>query len=441
MSTSQSNATEPQGGRRQVFGAVVASTVGTTIEWYDFFLYGAAAALVFPRLFFSPDLDPFVAQILSFGTFTVGFLSRPLGGVIFGHLGDRKGRKAALVATLLLMGVSTMLIGLVPTYERIGAMAPLALVALRFLQGIGVGGEWGGAVLLALETGHRGKRGFYASCPQAGVPLGLLLSTGVLAAFAGGLSDGEFLSWGWRIPFLLSAVLIVVGLVIRVWIAESPLFSQLKDEDRVARMPVVEVLRHNYREILLGAGSRISENACFYVFATYVLSYGQSVLDVDRSLVLAAVMWGATGAIVTIPLFGCLSDIWSRKGLYLAGNGLLLLFAFPYYALLSSRSEGSIMLATILALTVIHAMLYSVQASLLPELFSTRLRYTGASLSYQLAGPIAGGLAPIICTSLAYRYPGEYWPLAGYLILIAVVSSICIWQLGETAGKDISGTE
>ena len=441
MNISQSNGTKPVGGRSPVLSAVVASTVGTTIEWYDFFLYGAAAALVFPKLFFSPDLDPFVAQILSFGTFTVGFLSRPLGGVIFGHLGDRKGRKAALVATLLLMGVSTLLVGLVPTYDRIGAMAPLVLVVLRFLQGIGVGGEWGGAVLLALETGHRGKRGFYASCPQAGVPLGLLLSTGVLAAFSGGLSDQAFMSWGWRIPFLLSAVLIVVGLLIRIWIAESPLFSQLKDENRVSRAPVIEVLRHNYREILLGAGSRISENACFYIFAIYVLSYGESVLEMDKSLVLAAVMWGAAGAILTIPLFGFLSDVWSRKGLYLAGNGLLLLFAFPYYALLASRSVGAIMAATIVALAVVHAMLYSVQASLLPELFSTRLRYTGASLSYQLAGPVAGGLAPIICLYLVKWFPGQYWPLAAYLILLAVVSIVCIWQLGETAGKDISGTE
>ena len=441
MSIPQSSDAKPVGGRRQVFGAVVASTVGTTIEWYDFFLYGAAAALVFPKLFFSPDLDPFVAQILSFGTFTVGFLSRPLGGVIFGHLGDRKGRKAALVATLLLMGVSTLLIGLVPTYDRIGLWAPLALVTLRILQGIGVGGEWGGAVLLALETGHRGRRGFFASCPQAGVPLGLLLSTGVLAAFVGGLSDEAFMSWGWRIPFLLSALLIVVGLLIRIWVAESPLFSQLKDQNRVARTPVLEVLRHNYREILLGAGSRISENACFYVFATYSLSYGESVLGVDKSLVLTAVMWGAAGAIFAMPLFGFLSDIWSRKGLYLAGNVLLLLFAFPYYALLANGSEVSIMLATIVALAVIHAMLYSVQASLLPELFSTRLRYTGASLSYQLAGPVAGGLAPIICLYLVKWFPGQYWPLAGYLILIAVVSIVCIWQLGETARKDISGTE
>ncbi len=439
MSIPESSQTEPARGRSQVFGAVVASTIGTTIEWYDFFLYGSAAALVFPKLFF-PDKDPFVALILSFSTFTVGFLSRPLGGIIFGHLGDRKGRKAALVATLLLMGASTMLVGLVPSYERIGVLAPLALVLLRILQGIGVGGEWGGAVLLALETGHRGRRGFFASCPQAGVPLGLLISTGVFLAFQSGLSEESFMSWGWRIPFLLSAVLIVVGLAIRIWVGESPLFSQLKQENRVSKTPVSEVLRHNYREILLGAGSRISENACFYVFAMYVLAYGERVLGVDQSLVLGAVMWGAAGAFFTIPLFGYLSDLWSRKGMYLMGNGLLLLFAFPYYALLTTGEVGSIMLATILALAVIHAMLYSVQASLLPELFSTRLRYTGASLSYQLAGPVAGGLAPIICACLVEWFPGQYWPLAAYLILVTVISIVCIWQLGETARKDISGT-
>ena len=441
MSTPQTDQTEPAGGRRRLLGAVVASTVGTTIEWYDFFLYGAAAAMVFPKLFFSPELDPFVAQLLSFGTFTVGFLSRPLGGIIFGHLGDRKGRKTALVATLLLMGISTVLVGLAPTYDRIGAMAPVVLVLLRFMQGIGVGGEWGGAVLLALESGHRGKRGFYASWPQAGVPLGLALSTVVLLFFRTSLSEQSFFAWGWRIPFLLSAVLIVVGLLIRMWVAETPLFTKLKDEGRVARAPVVEVLRKNWREILLGAGSRVSENACFYVFATYSLAYGEDVLHVERDLVLKAVTWGAVAAFFTMPLFGFLSDLWSRKGIYLTGNVLLACFAFPYYALLENRSTVSIMAASIVALAVVHAMLYSVQASLLPELFSTRLRYTGASLSYQLAGPVAGGLAPIICLTLAEYFPGQYWPLGGYLILITVVSSLCIWRLSETTHKDISAAD
>ncbi len=442
MSMQPPHKTEPtsDGGLRprgQLIRAVIASTVGTTIEWYDFILYGAAAALVFPKLFF-PEQDPFVAQMLSFGTFSVGFLSRPLGGIIFGHMGDRKGRKVALVTTLLLMGVTTVLVGLVPTYEQIGMFAPLTLLVLRFLQGIGVGGEWGGAVLLALESGHKGKRGFYASWPQAGVPLGLLLSTGVLALFEGGLSEYDFLTWGWRIPFLLSAILIVVGLLIRANIAETPLFDQIKDEGRVAQSPVGEVVRRNYREILLGAGSRISENACFYVFATYVLSYSQNVLQVERSLILMSINVGAAVAFFTIPLFGILSDFWSRRGVYLAGNLFLLCFAFPYYCLLGSRSTGGIMLASILALAVVHASLYSVQASLIPELFSTRLRYTGSSLSYQLAGPFAGGIAPLICIWLAARYPGQYWPLAAYLILIALVSSACIWRLSETSRKDIS---
>ena len=440
MNRPESGPTEPAQTRRQLVNAIVASTVGTTIEWYDFFLYGAAAALVFPKLFF-PDQDPFVAQLLSFGTFLVGFLSRPLGGVIFGHLGDRKGRKAALVATLLLMGVSTMLVGLVPSYERIGILAPLGLVLLRFLQGIGVGGEWGGAVLLALESGHRGKRGFYASWPQAGVPLGLLLSTGILAFFSSALTEEEFLAWGWRIPFLLSAVLIVVGLLIRLWVAETPLFTRIRDEDRLAQAPVVEALTRNLPEILLAAGSRVSENACFYVFATYALSYGESVLEVDRSLFLMGVNLGAAVAFFTIPIFGILSDLWSRKAIYLAGNVALACLAIPYYALLETRSEAGIVIATVLALALVHAMLYSVQASLIPELFNTRLRYTAASLSYQLAGPVAGGIAPIICATLAHWYPGQYWPLAAYLVFLSVVSSVCILCLSETGHKDIGQEE
>ena len=437
MSTRQSHETEPSGTRRQLVRAVIASTVGTTIEWYDFILYGAAAALVFPKLFF-PEQDPFVAQMLSFGTFGVGFLSRPLGAIIFGHMGDRKGRKAALVATLLLMGITTVLVGLVPTYEQIGMFAPLTLLVLRFLQGIGVGGEWGGAVLLALESGHKGKRGFYASWPQAGVPLGLLLSTGVLALFERELSEEAFLAWGWRIPFLLSAILIGVGLLIRAKIAETPLFEKVKEEGRVAQAPVGEAVRRHYREILLAAGSRISENACFYIFATYVLSYSRTVLQVERSVILMSINFGAALAFFTIPLFGILSDFWSRRGVYLAGNLFLLCFAFPYYSLLGSRSTGGIMLASILALAVAHASLYSVQASLIPELFGTRLRYTASSLSYQLAGPVAGGIAPMICAWLAHRYPGYYWPLAAYLILISVISSVCIWHLSETSRKDIS---
>src|SRR5208337_1431414 len=255
MIPSEQPTTEPpEQNRWVVLEAVVASTIGTTIEWYDFFLYGTAAALIFPKLYF-PDFDPFAAQILSFSTFTVGFIARPLGGVIFGHLGDRVGRKATLVATLLLMGISTMLIGCLPTYHQIGAAAPLLLAAIRFVQGIGVGGEWGGAVLLALEFGHRGRRGFFASWPQVGVPLGLLTSTGVLALFEWLLSPEDFLSWGWRVPFYLSGLLIVVGLVIRVRLLETPLFAELKARNQLATAPVSETLRRHWREVLLAAGA------------------------------------------------------------------------------------------------------------------------------------------------------------------------------------------
>jgi len=423
---------------RRLLTAVVGSTVGTTIEWYDFFLYGTAAALVFPQAFF-PQQSPFVGQILSFLTFSVGFLSRPLGGVIFGRMGDRQGRKVALVATLLLMGVSTLLIGFLPTYHEIGSAAPLALVTLRFFQGIGVGGEWGGAVLLALETGHRGRRGLLASCPQVGVPLGLLLSTGAMALCEWFLTKEEFLAWGWRIPFFGSFLLIVVGFLIRAFVTESPLFAQLKNQAQTSKAPVREVLQHHWKEIVLGAGSRLSENSVFYLFATYLLAYGEKVLDVPRAITLGSVNAAAALACFTIPLFGALSDVWSRKALYFAGNLSLFVLAFPYYAALDTRQPLNILLATLVMLGIVHAMLYGVQASLISEVFPTRIRYSGASLSYQLAGPFAGALAPIIATLLVKYFPGSHWPLAAYIMLLAIISFASIYFLAETRHKDITG--
>jgi len=419
--------------------AVIASTVGTTIEWYDFFLYGTTAALVFPEIFF-PTVDPFLGRILSFSTFTVGFIARPVGGLLFGYLGDRVGRKSTLVGTLLLMGVSTLLIGFLPTHKQIGATAPLLLVTLRFIQGIGVGGEWGGAVLLALEYGHRKHRGFYASWPQAGVPLGLLTSTGVLELCRAkiSVSDAAFFSWGWRIPFYVSGLLIVIGLVIRMRILETPLFAQLKATDQLARAPVRETVRGHWREILLAAGSRLSENSCFYLFTAYVLTYGRIVLNVEKGLMLRAVSLAAAIEFFTIPLFGLLADRFSRKGTYVLGCVFLALFAFPYYALLDTTRTGAIVLAVVLSLTIGHALLYSVQASLIPELFGTRLRYTGASLGYQLGSPLAGGLAPIIADSLVEAFPNRYWPLALYIIVISIISLICVLRLSETSRKDIS---
>jgi metabolite-proton symporter len=433
-------AAAPAAHRRSLVEAVVASTIGTTIEWYDFFLYGTATALVFRDLFF-PNVDPFLGQILSFGTFTVGFIARPVGGVLFGYLGDRVGRKSTLVATLLLMGLSTVLIGLMPTYHQIGIAGPLLLTGLRFAQGIGVGGEWGGSVLLALEFGHRGRRGFFASWPQAGVPLGLLASTGVLALFQGNLSGPDFLAWGWRIPFLLSSLLIAVGLVIRVRLTETPLFAQILQGNQVAQAPVRETLRRHWREVLLAAGARLTENACFYLFTIYIITYGKDVLGVEEGVCLLAVNVAAVAEVIAIPVFGLLSDRASRKAAYAAGCLSLMLCAVPYYMLLDTREPVWIVVATVTILVGGHAVLYSVQASLIPELFGTRLRYTGASLGYQLAAPFAGGLAPIIAASLVKAFPGHFWPLATYIILISAVSLACVLRLAETSRKDISGAD
>jgi metabolite-proton symporter len=416
---------------------IVASTIGTTIEWYDFFLYGTAAALVFPTLFF-PTAEPASALMLSLGTFSAGFVSRPLGGVLFGYLGDRVGRKATLVATLLLMGVSTLVIGMMPTYHQIGVAAPVLLTLLRFAQGIGVGGEWGGAVLLALESGHQGRRGFYASWPQAGVPLGLLLSSGAVALFQGRLSEEAFLSWGWRVPFYFSGLLIVVGLLIRSRVAETPLFLQLKKAEQIERSPVTQVLRHHWREILLAAGARLNENSCFYLFSVYVLAYARDVLGVEKWLTLAAVNSAAALEFFTIPLFGMTSDYLSRRGVYVLGCLFLTAFAWPYYALLATRTTAGIFVAVIVSLAVGHALLYSVQASLIPELFGTRVRYTGASIGYQFAAPLAGGLSPLIAAWLMEAHPDQYSKLALYIVLVSIISLLCVLGLAETSCKDIS---
>jgi MFS family permease len=336
------------------------------------------------------------------------------------------------------MGLSTFIIGFIPTYDQIGISAALLLTLLRFVQGVGVGGEWGGAVLLALEHGHQGKRGFYASWPQAGVPLGLLASTAAVALCEGIMTQEAFLSWGWRIPFFLSGFLIVVGLVIRLRILETPLYRQLQATEKVAEAPVREVIRRHWREILLAAGARISENSCFYLFSMYVIAYGKEVLRVEARLILWAVNVAAALEFFTIPLFGILSDFWSRKSTYMLGCLFLISFAFPYYALLETREPVWIVIAVVLSLPIGHALLYSVQASLIPELFGTRLRYSGASIGYQLASPVAGGLAPLIAAWLSQMFPGQYWPLALYIILISVLSLACVYHLAETSRKDLS---
>jgi metabolite-proton symporter len=435
MSTPPATSPPPAGNRRALVEAIIASTVGTTIEWYDFFLCGIAASFIFTTVFF-PNLSKFWATFSAFSTFAIGFLTRPIGGIVFGYMGDRIGRKSTLVTTLLLLGVSTFLIGFLPGYRQIGFAAPVLLTLLRIIQGIGVGGEWGGAVLLALEYGHKGKRGFYASWPQAGVPLGLLAATGTLALVKQNMTAEAFDDWGWRVPFWLSGILIVVGLLIRLRILETPLFAELQKANQIAAAPVSEAIRRHWREILLAAGSRISENSCFYLFSAYVVTYGRDVLGLTADSLLQAVWIAAIVEFFTIPLFGMLSDIWSRKRTYMLGCVVMIAFAFPYYALLGTRAPSMVLTAVVVSLAGAHALLYAVQASLIPELFGTRLRYSGASIGYQLATPIAGGVAPLIAVTLV-EWSHHYWPLAVYIILISVLSLVSVHLLAETSRKDL----
>ena len=413
---------------------VAASFIGTTIEWYDFFLYGTAAALVFDRLFF-PNFDPFAAKMAAFATFAVGFFARPLGGIVFGHYGDKVGRKAMLVTTLMLMGVATVLIGLLPTYEQIGVAAPVLLVLLRFTQGFGVGGEWGGAVLMAVEHGHEGRRGFHASWVQAGVPVGLLLANGVFH-LASSMEEAAFLSWGWRIPFLLGVLRLGVGLFIRLAILESPIFEKARQEAPPPKIPILTVLREHPRNVTLAMGARFAENAFFYIFTVLVLSYGSQQLGLAKPALLNAVLVGSAAQLVFIPWFGALSDRLGRRPVYLGGALFLLLFAFPFFQLLETRQPGLVLLAVVIGL-IGHAAMYGPQAAFFSELFGTRVRYSGASLGYQLASPLAGGLAPLIATALLEWSDGKPWPVALYLCAMAVITLICVWLAEETHRKDL----
>jgi len=420
---------------RQLRRAVLAGAIGTAIEWYDFFLYSTITGLVFAKLYF-PRADPFVGTLEAFGVYAVGFLARPIGAAIFGHYGDRLGRKAALIATLLLMGVATFLVALVPGYDRIGIWGAVILTFLRFIQGIGVGGEWGGSVLLAMEWAQSNQhRGFIASWPQFGVPAGLFLANlAVLAVSA--VSGDQFLTWGWRVPFLFSIVLIGVGLYIRLGILETPVFVKLVAERQIERAPVLAVIRRHPREIILTALCRMAEQAPFYLFTAFVFAYGTGSLHLNRDFLLMSVLGGATLSFVTIPLFGHLSDRFGRKRIYMLGAAVTGLYGFAYFALLDTKVASLVAIAIVLSL-VPHDMMYGPQAALIAESFPGRLRYSGASLGYQLSSLIAGGPAPLIASSLVSRYRSAT-PIAIFILVCAIISLIATAMLKDKTNQDIS---
>jgi len=419
----------------QLRKAIVASTIGTAIEWYDFFLYGTAAGLIFGKLYF-PNEDPLTATLAAFGTYFIGFVGRPIGAAIFGHYGDRIGRKATLIATLLCMGIATFLIAFVPTYASVGIWGAVILTVLRMLQGIGVGGEWGGSVLLAMEwskTHH--QRGLVASWPQFGVPCGLFLSNLAVLAFSYWAGD-QFNVWGWRIPFALSIVLVGVGLWIRLGILETPVFQQVVRDNKIEKAPILEVIKRQPKEIILSACLRMAEQAPFYVFTAFVFAYAVGTLHMSRNLVLTAVLAGACLSFVTIPLSGHISDRIGRRKMYLIGAAVTGLFGFLYFGMIDTATPSAVFIAIVLSL-IPHDMQYGPQAALIAEAFTPRLRYSGASLGYQLASIIAGGPAPLIATALFAAYHTGY-SIAIYIAACAVVSLVSAGLMPDYTGKDIT---
>ncbi|MEU3693248.1 MFS transporter [Streptomyces narbonensis] len=431
--------TQPRSGIGRIVGA---SLIGTTIEWYDFFLYGSAAALVFNTLFF-PSADPLVGTLIAFVTYAIGFAARPLGGIVFGHFGDKIGRKKLLVLSLLMMGGATFAMGLLPTYDNIGVWAPVLLTVLRLVQGFALGGEWGGAVLIVSEHGGDKHRGFWASWPQAGAPGGNLLATGVLALLAAVQSEADFQAWGWRIPFLLSGLLVLIGLWIRVSVSESPVFleAQAKAEAAAAagvkeEAPVVEVFRRSWREVLSAIGTRFGENISYYILTSFLLVYVTVHLELPKSTALNAVLIGSAVHFVTIPMWGALSDRIGRRPVTLIGSAGMAIWAFVFFGLVDSKSFVVITLAVTAGL-LLHGAMYGPQAAFISEMFDTKVRYSGASMGSQLASILAGALAPIIAVELLKDY-GSSTPISIYLCAAAVITTITVAVTRETLGRDLS---
>jgi metabolite-proton symporter len=412
-----------------------ASVIGTMVEWYDFLIYGTAAALVFNKLFF-PSFAPTAGTLAAFGTYAVGFAARPLGGVVFGHFGDRLGRKTMLMLTMMIMGAGTLLIGCLPTYGQIGIWAPLLLIVLRFIQGFGLGGEWGGAVLMVVEHAPAGRRGLYGSLVQIGFPVGVAASTGIFIPLSALPSD-DFLSWGWRVPFLLSVLLVGVGLFVRMRLTETPAFLRARRETGLARRPALDVILRLPRVFLIAVGMKISEVAWVYVLTVFSIVYATTKLGLPRTLILNGIVVGALLELITLPLAGWLSDRYGRKPIYLAGVVLSIAAAFPVFWLLETRDPWTVVLGLALVMNVTHAIGFGIGASWMPELFGTRVRYTGASLGCQVSAALSGGFAPIIATALL-GWAGATWPVSLYLVALGVVALVAVLAAGETHADDLT---
>ena len=425
----------------QIVKVAFASMIGTSIEWYDYFLYGTAAALVFNKLFF-PSYDPLVGTLLAFATFSLGFIARPVGGIVFGHFGDRIGRKKMLYLTLMIMGLSTACIGLLPTYAAIGIWAPILLVGMRLLQGFGLGGEWGGAVLMAVEHAPANRRGFYGSWPQLGAFVGLLLSTIVFRAVSK-MPDSAFLSWGWRVPFLLSFILVAIGIWIRLTVAESPVFLKMKkNQKKEVKMPIIEALTKHPKNIFIAMGARFAENGLFYVFTVFSLTYISTYLKVPRVVGLNGLLWAAGIGIFSTAAWGALSDVWGRRPIYMYGAIACGVLAFPFFWMLGTKDPTMITLAIVIPVVLGHSAMYGPQASFLSEMFSAKVRYSGASFGYQLASIFAGGLSPLIATwLLAVGVASGKGPtyIAFYMILLVVITVVAVAFAKET-NKDVDIT-
>ena len=412
--------------------AVVSASVGTTIEWYDFFLYGVAAAAVFPRKFF-PSSDPFIATMLSFTTFFVGFVARPVGAAIFGHFGDRVGRKKLLVFTMIVMGASTMAVGLTPSYEVIGVWGAVLLTIGRLLQGLAIGGQWSGSVLMAAEWTDPKRRGFTTSFAQLGAPAGMVLANGALALMTGVMPDEAFLDWGWRIPFLASIALVITGFYIRSGVRETPVFEELKKSGAIVKAPIVEVLRRNGKEVALSALLRTSQQVCFYIYTTYVITYATTVLGFGRGVVLNMVMLMALVSCFANPLFGHLSDLYGRRRITAIGCVVMIVFPFVYFNLLDLRTLPLALVAIVLS-NPLQDIQYGPQAAFIAESFPASLRYSGSSLGYQLASITAGGPAPIVATLLLREY-GTSTAIAWYIAICSIISLACCFLLPEYRGQ------